>query len=659
MSPRQTPEEGTSPDTGTPAVAAPTPGSVATPAIPDEVPPAPDVPSVAPIRRLLGRTSGEGDRRRLVIVAAVVMSLVLPAFAIVQPLIVADLLDRLEAREPYGRTLTMLGVVVAGELALAGVYFWTLKRLAEDVILDTRRAIITRVLRMPVDRLHAYRSGDLMTRLGSDTTMMQSVFTAGIFSIISSATLLVGSMVVLWFLDPLLMAILVGTVLAVGVLLVFLLAAVRRVSRAVQYEVGGMVSEFETSLKGLRTIRIFGASRRVSNRVARRARRAHRQGRRLAGVQAVVEPTVNTAMQAAVTVVLLMGGIRVSSGAISVGELVAFVLYALGVVVPMSDAARALTAVQVGLAAVDRTEEITTEPIELADLGIEEGAAPDPHSPVTDLTTAPAVELRHVDFAYPDGEAVLHGVDLVAPTGDRVAIVGPSGSGKSTLLSLIGGLYRADGGQVMVGGRDILDGPIEEVRDRLAIVEQDAPMLAGTIRENLLLAAPDADDATLCRVLNDVGLGAFASVEGLDREVGEGGAELSGGQRQRLAWARALARNCDILLLDEPTSALDAQTEWRLQNLLNSRRFRAITVLVVAHRLSTVVGSDSIVVLDQGRVVATGTHDSLVETCRLYREFAARQGLADSPKATSERSEEPEAGGGDGVDTQRDVTAGT
>ncbi|QCW51320.2 ABC transporter ATP-binding protein [Nocardioides dongxiaopingii] len=600
----------------------------------DGDPPEAALPSVAPVRRLLRRTVGSGGRRRLVIAGAIAMSLCLPVFAIIQPLLVADLLDRLGRQEPYGHTLLMLCLVVAGDLVLAGLYFWTLKRLAEDVILDTRRVIISRVLRMPVARLQTYRSGDLMTRLGSDTTMMQSVFTSGIFSIISSAALLVGSMVVLWFLDPLLMAVLVGTVAAVGVLLLFLLASVRRVSRQVQHEVGGMVTEFETSLKGLRTIRIFGASRRVSDRVARRARRAHRQGRRLAAVQAVVEPAVNTAMQAAVTVVLVMGGIRVSNGDISVGELVAFVLYALGVVVPMSDAARALTAVQVGLAAVDRTEEVAAEPVELADLGIEEGADPRPDLPAIDLTRHPAIELRGVDFAYPGGHPVLRGVDLVAPTGDRVAIVGPSGSGKSTLLSLIGGLYRADRGEVVIGGRNILDGPIEEVRELLAIVEQDAPMLAGSIRTNLLLAAPDADDATLRRVLDDVGLGQFSTPEGLDREVGEAGSELSGGQRQRLAWARALARRCDILLLDEPTSALDAQTEWRLQNLLGSRPFRAMTVVVVAHRLSTVIGSDVIYVLDQGRVVATGSHDQLLASSELYREFATRQGLAgDEPAA--------------------------
>ncbi|MDN5715610.1 MAG: ABC transporter ATP-binding protein/permease [Janibacter sp.] len=595
--------------------------------------PQPDaaLPSVAPVRRLLRRAVGDGGRRRLVIASATAMSLCLPVFAIIQPLLVADLLDQLGRQEPYGQTLLLLCLVVAGDLVLAGVYFWTLKRLAEDVILDTRRVIIDRVLRMPVSRLQDYRSGDLMTRLGSDTTMMQSVFTSGIFSIISSAALLVGSMVVLWFLDPLLMAVLTGTVAGVGVLLLFLLASVRRVSRKVQHEVGDMVTEFETSLKGLRTIRIFGASRRVSDQVAYRAKRAHRQGQRLAAVQAVVEPAVNTAMQAAVTAVLVMGGIRVSNGDISVGELVAFVLYALGVVVPMSDAARALTAVQVGLAAVDRTEEVAAEPVELADLGIEEGTDPRPDLPEIDLSTYPAIEMRGVDFAYPGGDAVLRGVDLVAPAGDRVAVVGPSGSGKSTLLSLIGGLYRADRGEVLIGGRNILDGPIEQVRERLAVVEQNAPMLAGSIRTNLLLAAPDADDATLRRVLDDVGLGQFATAEGLDREVGEAGSELSGGQRQRLAWARALARNCDILLLDEPTSALDAQTEWRLQNLLSSKPFRAMTVVVVAHRLSTVIGSDVILVLDQGRVVAIGSHDELLASSDLYREFATRQGLAGDP----------------------------
>jgi ABC-type multidrug transport system fused ATPase/permease subunit len=217
-------------------------------------------------------------------------------------------------------------------------------------------------------------------------------------------------------------------------------------------------------------------------------------------------------------------------------------------------------------------------------------------------------------------------VSFAVPRGSRIALVGPSGAGKSTVLALVERFYEVTAGTIRVDGVDIRDLPRDALRHRLGYVEQEAPVLAGTLRDNLLLTAPDADDARLREALDEVNLGGLTvrTHEGLDVQVGEGGVLLSGGERQRLAIARTLLTNAPILLLDEPTSNLDARNEAALRQAIAAAAFQR-TLIVVAHRLSTVVDSDQIVVLDEGRVVAIGSHDELLVTSPLYRELATHQ----------------------------------
>jgi ABC-type multidrug transport system fused ATPase/permease subunit len=244
---------------------------------------------------------------------------------------------------------------------------------------------------------------------------------------------------------------------------------------------------------------------------------------------------------------------------------------------------------------------------------------------------APAVEFDHVTFAYPGGRPVLRDVSFTVPAGQRVALVGPSGAGKSTVLALIERFYEVTAGAIRVGGVDVRELPRDALRRRLGYVEQEAPVLAGTLRANLELTAPDADEARLRAALDEVNLAGLISrtADGLDTQVGEGGVLLSGGERQRLAIARTLLSGAPILLLDEPTSNLDARNEAALRTAIVTASANR-TLIVVAHRLSTVVDSDVIVVLDGGEVVATGPHDRLVDSSPLYREFATHQLLLPS-----------------------------
>jgi ABC-type multidrug transport system fused ATPase/permease subunit len=557
-----------------------------------------------------------GHRGTLAVVA--VLSLVSAGAALVQPVLVRTVLDGIEAgRTVAAPVILLVGLLLAGA-ALGGLRDYLLQRTAEGLVLTTRRRLARHLLRLPIAEYDRRRTGDLLSRVGADTTLLRAVVTSGMFEVVTGAVMVTGATIAMVVLDPLLFGVaLIGLVLGLSVA-VIVSRRVRGLSEQAQARLGEMTSAVERAISAARTIRASGAQDREAGTVGHSAAQAYAAGMRVARLQALVEPASTAAIQGAFLLVLGVGGARVAAGAITVGDLVAFILFLFFMVMPLGQALRAYTQLQTGLGALQRIEEVLDLPAETA--------GDRPATAVDAEPAAPAVAFDAVTFAYPGGEPVLRDVSFTVPAGSRMALVGPSGAGKSTVLALIERFYEVGAGTIRVGGVDLRELPRDALRRRLGYVEQEAPVLAGTLRENLLLTAPDADSARLRAALDEVNLGALITrtPEGLDVQVGEGGVLLSGGERQRLAIARTLLTEAPILLLDEPTSNLDARNEMALRQAVAAAAVQR-TLIVVAHRLSTVVDSDQIVVLDQGRVVATGPHEQLVDTSPLYRELAAHQ----------------------------------
>jgi len=562
------------------------------------------------------------------------LSLVTAVAALVQPVLVRTVLDGISASRPIGGPVALLVALLLTGAVLDGVRDFLLQRTAEGLVLTTRRRLARHLLRLPIAEYDTRRTGDLLSRVGADTTLLRAVVTSGLFEVVTGAVMVVGATIAMAVLDPLLLGVaLCG--LGVGMAVAITVSRrVRGLSEQAQARLGEMTSAVERAISAARTIRASGAEEREAETVGRGAHEAYAAGMKVARLRALIGPASAAAIQGAFLLVLGVGGARVAAGAITVGSLVAFILFLFFLVLPLGQALNAYTQLQTGLGALQRIEEVLDLPSETA--------ADRPSRAVADWTVAdwavadwavagaaedsPAVVFENVTFAYPGGKPVLHEVSFSVPAGSRVALVGPSGAGKSTVLALIERFYEATAGTIRVDGIDVRELPRDALRRRLGYVEQEAPVLAGTLRDNLLLTAPDADQERLLAALAEVNLGALATrtPEGLDVQVGEGGVLLSGGERQRLAIARTLLANSPILLLDEPTSNLDARNEAALRQAIAAASFRR-TLIVVAHRLSTVVDSDQIVVVEAGRVVAVGPHAELLETSPLYRELAAHQ----------------------------------
>jgi ABC-type multidrug transport system fused ATPase/permease subunit len=533
-----------------------------------------------------------------------------------------------QQRSLLGPVALLTGLTVAGALLnAAGSYL--LGRTAEDVVLTARQRLMAQLLRLRVGALDRLKPGDLLSRATSDTTLLRHVSTYGLVESVNAVFLLVAAVMLMAMIDSVLLAVTLAVLAINAVVVLVVVPRIRRATERSQAAVGWMGSVLERALGAVRTVKAMGAQEREIATVGRAARQAREHGVEVAGWTALMEATAGLAIQVSFLAVLGVGGARVASGTLPVSSLIAFLLYLFLLTDPISALVTGATQLQAGLAAMSRmreVQELPTEPV---------AGRPGVLRPPSSGVRPASVAFRGVWFRYrsPDASSWVHrDLSFELPPGGMTAIVGPSGVGKTTIFSLLERFYEPQSGTIAVDGQDIRNWPLPDLRAGIGYLEQDAPVLAGTLRDNLCLAVPDAPDQQLEAALALTRLeGLLARLpHGLDTPVGHRGITLSGGERQRIAIARALLRRPRLLLLDEATSQLDAANELALREVITGVA-HTTTVLVVAHRLSTVISADRILVMEAGRVRAVGTHDELIAADDLYRQLATTQLLIAEP----------------------------
>ena len=593
-------------------------------------------PPAAPVRPR--DLFGLAKDRRLLVVAAL-MALVGSGLTLLIPGFIAKFFsDGSFSLPSLGWIGVFLGVLLASGVAMVFQYYY-LQKVGETIVRDARGKLSNHLLRLQIKEYDERSAGDLVSRVAADTSSLRTGFLQIFVACTTGFPLVIGTCALMLFLDPFLM----GTALALIVGLGFVLFAVSRLiqgaSLVAQQKLGSLTSQVQRDMGGIRTIRATNATDSEASMLESRVEDAWQAGLKMAKVQSIVSPIANIGFQLSAIVVILVGAYRTSIGAMSISELVQFAALLFILVSPLGQMASALSQLHSSLGSLQRINEILDLPredeLDMANLlspellkTLEASAKPN----------APAIDFDDVVFTYGTREfgqemddadsLVLHKLNLQVPEGKRVAIVGPSGAGKSTVLQLIERFYDVNRGAIRVFGKDIRDYSRSDLRDVLGYVEQDAPVLSGSLRENLTLGLGDVGDDRCMEALERVNLGYLAtrSEQGLDGPVGESGASLSGGERQRLAIARALLSNKRILLFDEATANLDSHNERQIGDVLRNMAGNR-TVLVVAHRLSTIMDADLIHVLEHGRLVASGTHSELVVKSQIYRNLASEQHL--------------------------------
>lgn len=564
---------------------------------------------------------------RRILALGLLLALAGSALGLASPMVTKWVLDTLaDDASLAGPVSTLLVLMVVG--AVVGHRQWViLGAVGERVVLEARESMVRRFFGATVPGVTARPPGELVSRAVSDTVLLHGSTSGAFVGLVNGVVMLVGTLVMMAVLDLVLLATTVASVIVVVALFALLMPAIARAEERAQEHVGRLGGRLEGALRAVRTVKAAGAEQRQADRIAEDARSAADHGLRATRLQATVWVIAWTGIELAIILVLGIGAWRVDAGSLEVSGLIAFLLYAFGLMGPVTELSQHLSELQSGVAAAKRiraVDELATEEESAGaaaggdgrrgpgrggggDDGGDDGGA--------------VLELRGVTAGYGQGrEPAVRGIDLAVPRRGHMAIVGPSGAGKTTLLSLVLRFLEPQEGEVALDGRPYRELSHSAIRSRLAYVEQDTPVVPGTIRDNLLFSRPDAGEEELRRVLRDVRLTEKVAGldDGLDTELSS--TAVSGGERQRIALARALLREPDVLLLDEATAQLDALTEAAVHECIRTRA-RHGAVVTIAHRLSTVIDADTIAVMESGRIRARGTHGELLAGDVLYRDL--------------------------------------
>jgi ABC-type multidrug transport system fused ATPase/permease subunit len=555
-------------------------------------------------------------RHRMSMTVSMLLLLGATALILLQPRLAGRLVDSATAGAADTTLAVVLVVMLVAQLTLEAVGHFRLDRTGEKIVLRLRTEFTDHVVRLPIGLLDRGRAGDLLARGASDAGLLRDMPRA-VGDVVFGILTLLGAGFFMLSIDAVTVGVAVGVIaLAFAVGNPFL-TRIQRASLNRQAALGDYTAGLDRTLGAARTVKLFGAEDREAESIGVSANTAYISGVRIAASTAANTLAIRLGVTGALLAIMIIGGRRVADGGLAVGQFVSLFAFAVYAIFPITAGFAALATLRTSAGAYQHLVETMHE--------LPEGDPPQRAVDVSPSTqsgqkTAALVEFDNVSFSYGESH-VLDDVSFTLEADQITALIGPSGAGKSTVLALLCRFHDPDSGTLRWQGIDFRDIPLRSLRGRLGLLEQDAPVLSGTIRDNLLIADPAAVDADLWRALAQANIADEIDrlPNGLDTAVLQRGRSLSGGQRQRLALARALLTHSQLILMDEPTAHLDRANEYDVMtNVLQARGQRSL--LVVAHRLSTVTNADQILVLQGGRIQATGTHTNLLRTS-VYRDL--------------------------------------
>jgi len=515
----------------------------------------------------------------------------------------------------------ILGFLIVAVLQAIGTFarFYWVSWLGERVTADIRKAVYKHIINLHPGYFEDNLSGEIQSRITTDTTLIQSVIGSSASIALRNLLMMIGGTLFLFITNPKLTSVVLLCIPLVIGPIMFFGRKVRRLSRDSQDEIANVGAYVGESIQQIKTVQAYNQQAHNDGVFSRYVETAFNVAKDRILMRSVLITVVMTLVFAALAVMIWVGGQDVINGRMSAGELTAFVAYAVIVATAVGAISQVISELQRAAGAMERLIELLE-----AESLIQAPAVP---AKLVDAFTG-QLDFKSVSFAYPSrpDTLALDEVTLTVRPGESLALVGPSGAGKSTLLDLVLRFYDPLKGNLTLDGIDVRDLTPTELRSHIAIVSQQPALFTGSVIDNIRFGRTDASLDEVRAAAESAFASEFIELlpQGYDSFLGEAGVRLSGGQRQRLAIARAILNDPEILLLDEATSALDAESERKVQIALE-KLMKGRTSLVIAHRLATVMNVDRIAVLENGRLIATGTHGSLLKDCELYANLAKLQ----------------------------------
>lgn len=564
-------------------------------------------------RRFVGLVK-QAQPPMLLLIIALCMSIATTGVGFIVPLFTKKLVDGFSLQSLNYWQIILLGIAFIVQAIASGLSIYFLNRVGHQVVAKLRDQLWRKLLHLPIPYYDDNDTGETLSRVTNDTAVVKELITEHLANCLTGVISIVGSVIILLFLDWKMTLVMLIAVPLAMIILMLLGKRMFVISKGMQDETAKFTAILNQVLPETRLVKASNAENIEYERGKKGITNLFTFGLKEAKIHALISPLISFILMSVLVAIIGYGGVRVSSGELTAGDMVAFILYLIQIIMPMTQLTMFFTQLQKAMGATERISALLEHEEENIYDGQQLNSVQEP------------IHVRNVDFAYGE-EPILSNINFTIEPGKVTAIVGPSGGGKTTTFALLERYYQPTNGSITLGDTPINTFSLHSWRNQIGYVAQESALLSETIRENICYGiARDVSDEELERVAKMAYADQFINElpDKFNTEVGERGIKLSGGQRQRISIARALLRNPQILMLDEATSSLDSNSEIYVQKALDNL-MQGRTTLVIAHRLSTVVDADQILFIEKGHITGCGTHDTLFETHDMYREFAKQQ----------------------------------